>query len=81
VETPRVPFGPDCEWCGDDGPLVDGDTESTFEVTKWPEGNFHGPCRRTLLKFNAVQDAIKATGWSRDEFMMNVDLLVNGIEE
>jgi hypothetical protein len=81
----------DCAWCGDADPMQE---VLGSDVRFWPvipvagtDGKFgqveyfHAPCHGTLMQHNVLRDAIKATGWSRATFMMNVDLLASEIEE
>jgi hypothetical protein len=78
----------ECSWCGEAGPLVDSDTQESSPVIAFrgitqtgQTEYFHEPCHDTLIKYNALRDAVKATGWSRETFLMNVDLLVSDLEE
>jgi len=68
----------ECSWCGEDGP-----SEAThWQVpVKFSEGDFHPDCHELLERYNKVTDALVATGWTRDEFMMNVDLLAGSLPE
>jgi len=71
----------ECSWCGDADPLVDSDTQESFPVVEFDGEFFHKPCFETYNRYNTLRDAIKATGWTRDEFLMNVDLLAGEFKE
>jgi hypothetical protein len=82
----------ECGWCGETGPLTEevNGLEVTWTVQLFEaeyghpqptDGWFHKSCHDRQVAYRKVSDALKATGWTRAMFMMNVSLLADELSE
>ena len=63
----------DCEWCDDD--------REGIPVEEFADGLYHAPCHELLVKYTALVEALKATGWTQEEFRLNTGLLAQELPE
>lgn len=68
----------ECDWCGI---LIEGQEVQHFDADPELEGHYHPGCFGMLKRFTDLLAAVKATGWTRTEFMMNVELLAQELPE